>query len=292
MDKRALKENKIHGDPLFPLQIYFRNSVCLENILDCHWHDEMEILMVIEGKAMFQVETSYYEVNAGEAVFVNSGEIHAAYKIEDFCCTYTAFVFNTSILCNNDYDLLQEKYFDPLIKRQCCIPVHIKGTYSWEKKVLSLISEITEKCTVKPEAYEIFVKSYIFNIFAEVFSNNKTSLSSNANVKDNYKLERLKTVLSYIYDNYNKKITINELASIINMSEGHFCRFFKQMMRKTPIEYLNYYRICEAMKELHSSDKKIFLIAMDSGFDNFGYFINMFKRYVNCTPSEYRKTNT
>lgn len=291
MDKRDLKENRVHGSPMFPLNIYYMNSVSGDMILDCHWHDEMEFLLVTEGEAMFQIEAAYYEVHAGEAIFVNSGELHAGYQINNSSCSYRAFVFNPNILFSNNYDILQEKYFDPLIKKDYFIPPHIKGIYLWEKSVLSLISQIIEKCNAKPEAYEIFIKASLFNIFAEIFSNNKISYSANANEKDNYKLERLKTVLSYIYNNYNKKITINELAALINMSEGHFCRFFKQMMRKTPIEYLNYYRICEARKALHSSDKKISLIAMDAGFDNFGYFISMFKRYVNYTPSEYKKLN-
>jgi AraC-like DNA-binding protein len=101
--------------------------------------------------------------------------------------------------------------------------------------------------------------------------------------------EKLKQVLNYIQENYAAKISVETLASRIHMSKGYFYRFSRQMTRKTPIDYLNSYRINQAATLLLESRKKIFEIALDVGFDNFSYFISVFKKLMKCTPLEYRR---
>ena len=53
----------------------------------------------------------------------------------------------------------------------------------------------------------------------------------------------IKQILQYIQENYEKNVTLGELAEVFHMSEGQFCRFFKSQVGMTAIEYLNYYRI-------------------------------------------------
>lgn len=79
------------------------------------------------------------------------------------------------------------------------------------------------------------------------------------------------------------------MAAHLNVSEGHFNRFFKKMVNKTPIEFINRYKISEAAKILRDTDKKEAVVAAEVGFDNISYFINTFKSVVHCTPSQYRK---
>ncbi|MDB5053509.1 MAG: AraC family transcriptional regulator, partial [Bacilli bacterium] len=88
---------------------------------------------------------------------------------------------------------------------------------------------------------------------------------------------------------FQHKIHIHELAALLSISEGHFCRFFKSLLKQTPIEYINSVRINHAIKLLHNPDLKIIDIALDVGFDNLSYFIKTFKRYKKCTPSEFRQ---
>lgn len=73
------------------------------------------------------------------------------------------------------------------------------------------------------------------------------------------------------------------------MSEGHFCRTFKLITFKTPIDYLNYYRTTKAQDLLIRSNKKVLEICMDVGFNNLSYFINIFKKNTGYTPSAFKK---
>jgi AraC-like DNA-binding protein len=288
MDKNLLKENRQHGDILLPIEVYYMPNINSSNILDCHCHDELEFLIVTEGQAIFQIETSYFEVFAGQAIFINSDEIHAGFSLGNSICSYYAIVFDPVMLCSNTYDTLQIKFIEPIIKKIFTLPKHLRGELSWEKEVLSHLHFIIKIFNSKCQTYELIVKAHLYLIFSELILNNSQILQKKETSADKYKTERLKSILNYIHFNYSSKISIKVLADQINLSEGHFCRFFKQMTRRTPIDYINYYRIIKASKLLENSDKKIFDIAMDVGFYNFSYFINIFNHYMKCTPSEYR----
>lgn len=290
MDRNTLKENRFHGDGMLPLCAYHMNNITGQNILDCHWHNELEFLLITEGKTIFQIEASCFEVAAGQAVFLNSGELHAAFSCGSPSCSFSALVFDPIILFSRTYDAIQVNFIDPVIKNQLSLQKHIKNDTEWEKDIVGHLKEIFRAFDSRCETFELLIKAHLYMIFSALIANSNKELYKNNNSTDLYKIERLKEVLNYIHTNYNQKITLKELARLINMSEGHFCRFFKQMTRRTPIDYINYYRINQAAKLLESTDKRVFDIAMDVGFYNFSYFINIFSIYMKCTPSEYRKS--
>ena len=102
--------------------------------------------------------------------------------------------------------------------------------------------------------------------------------------------EPIKKIINYIYENYNRKIYIEDLALEANMNVQYFCRFFKSVVGKTPVEYINSYRIEKATELLQTETLSISNIALNVGIDNFSYFIKQFKKYKNSTPSQYRKS--
>ncbi|MCL6589403.1 MAG: AraC family transcriptional regulator [Firmicutes bacterium] len=289
MNKDLLREKKAHGDAMFPLNVYELTYEQEETIIDCHWHDEFEIVLITKGRAFFQVETISYEIGTGEAIFIGSGQIHAAYTVNTACCGFCAMVFSPALLCSNHYDAIQSKFIDPFIKKQFPLPIPIQGKTPWGQEVLAGLKEILTAWAVKPYAYELFVKAKLYLMLAALISNAAPVAGDPKQVETEERIEKLKQVLNYIHENYAAKINVEDLARLIHMSEGYFYRFFRQMTRKTPIEYLNSYRINKAAILLRESRKKIFEIALDVGFDNFSYFISIFKKLMKCTPLEYRK---
>jgi len=103
---------------------------------------------------------------------------------------------------------------------------------------------------------------------------------------------RILSVCRYIHDNYKEKIRLDELASLAHMNTSAFCRFFKKVIGKTAIEYINELRINTASHELIVSDKAINQIAWDNGFLSLSQFNKLFKIYNQQTPSQYRKSFT
>ena len=103
------------------------------------------------------------------------------------------------------------------------------------------------------------------------------------------KQERIKKMLSYIHENYMEPIKLDDIAASASVSVGECCRCFKEMVRKSPNQYLVAYRISRAMELLGSSEKTVTEIAVETGFNDASHFIQYFKRQTGMTPKDYRK---
>ena len=99
----------------------------------------------------------------------------------------------------------------------------------------------------------------------------------------------MKRIIKYIKTNYASKISIEEMADALDLSQSHFMKFFKNTMGTTFTEYLNDYRLTMASRLLISSEASILDIAAEVGFDNLSYFNRLFKKRFYVTPREYRK---
>ncbi len=99
---------------------------------------------------------------------------------------------------------------------------------------------------------------------------------------------RIKKALVFIENNYHGNITIDDIASSLDISVSTCLRLFKDVLGTTPIRYLVDYRLQKAMEELTSPDKKpIGEIAFSCGFTDATYFNRCFKKEYGMTPTEY-----
>lgn len=289
-NRKVLKENVNHGSIAFPLCVYNNNLGYKEHLLDYHWHNEIEFLYLSKGKAVFQIDSTPVELCENEAVLINRGEIHSGYSLDHSYCVYYSVVFSLELLYNSFQDICYNRYFSPLVSGEQKLPQKITFRQNWERETLTQIKSVINYFNTKPEGYEMDIKASIFKVFSLIAANNAlVSSHEKDNAVKQFQTERLKRVLNYIKENYQEKICIDDLAKEANLTRYHFCRVFKSLTGQTPIEYINYYRINQALRLLEDEDSKIMNIAMEVGFDNFSYFIKKFKEYKNCTPSEYRK---
>ena len=102
-------------------------------------------------------------------------------------------------------------------------------------------------------------------------------------------MESIKTVLTYISDNYQNKIYISDLARQVNLNEQYFCRLFKKAIGRPPIAYINEYRIKQSMRLLENTDIAVTDVCLECGFNHLGNFMKEFRKLTGTTPLQYRK---
>ena len=83
---------------------------------------------------------------------------------------------------------------------------------------------------------------------------------------------------------------LNDLAQAANLTPNYFCRFFQKVTHRSPIDYLNRYRIEMASIQLMKTTNSITDIAFSCGFNDLSYFIKLFHRYKGMAPLKYRQT--
>jgi len=289
--QRLLKEDRVHGDVMFPLAAYGVELPAGDHVLDTHWHEEAEFFMLVEGEILFQVDTDYFPLRAGEVVFIESGDIHAAYVHNESPCKFCALVFHPDLLASAQFDTIQQNTILPLLEKRQSFPRHIKPEIPWQQELIRHLERMMEAYDNKMPGFEAFMKGSLLIMLSQIAAEGRSVNHSQSDDADTTKINRLKKVILYIQDNYREPIRTRDLSELIPMSEGQFCRFFKAMTRKTPVDYINSYRIRQAADLLQQSERKISDIAFEVGFDNVSYFIKVFRKAMKCSPSEFRKSS-
>ena len=101
--------------------------------------------------------------------------------------------------------------------------------------------------------------------------------------------KRMRKIMEYTLDNFDKNLTVKEVAEIANMTPNAFCRYFKQRANKTYFNFVLDIRIGHACKLLsRNRELRISEIAFQSGFNNLTNFNRKFKQIKGLTPSEFR----
>lgn len=144
----------------------------------------------------------------------------------------------------------------------------------------------TDKTIVRVNEAKDFFDDCARKILIEGY-NEMYTLVRNANIKrGNRYVEKIK---EYINQNYNKQITLQDLADCVEMSRTYISNLFKNETGITLWNYLLSVRMEKAAELIKTTNLKIYEIGLSVGYENSVHFIQMFKEYYGVSPSEYRK---
>ncbi|MDD7352225.1 MAG: AraC family transcriptional regulator [Peptoniphilaceae bacterium] len=105
--------------------------------------------------------------------------------------------------------------------------------------------------------------------------------------QDNFLFRKM---CDFIYTNYMNKLTLENIASMGNVSKSKAINIFNKYAQRSPVDFLNLYRLKVASEKLKDTEQSISEIALNTGFNQPSYFNRLFFREYNMTPSEYRKS--
>ena len=111
------------------------------------------------------------------------------------------------------------------------------------------------------------------------------NLKDNADSNNSKIIDKAKV---YINKNYDKDISINDIAMYVNLSKNYLGYLFKQNTGMNVIEYIHRIRIAHAREMMETSNKKIYEVANRVGYTDQHYFSLIFKKIVGVSPSDYK----
>lgn len=100
---------------------------------------------------------------------------------------------------------------------------------------------------------------------------------------------RMTQIHDFVESHFHRKIYLKELATLVNMSEQSFSRFFKKMMGRPFFTFLNEYRINIASRLLIDTDQSVAEIGYSCGYDSLPFFHKQFSKFKGRSPSRYRR---
>ena len=258
-------------------------------VVALHWHEEPEIIYFQQGNFTVEINMERYEVNSECLFFVRSGELHRIVCAEP--CIESAVVFSPYLLGFVSNDAAQSEIISPLAQQTLLFPRCLTPDHPAYDKILEKYRQITshlrpDEFLIPPSASDqLYIKAGLIHMLALLSEN---QLLHAARESHNENIDSIKTVLSFIHEHYSEKIYVKDLASLLNLNEQYFCRFFRRAVGESPISYLNGYRIRRAVDLLSATDLPITDVCLECGFHNFGNFLREFRSQTGTTPLQYR----
>ena len=287
VDEKGYEYRKWKGESSFPVGTGICDIMTFcNNAFECHWHDGVELLYIIDGEIIHTVNGESYLMREGDFMFVNSGSMHEGRATELGRGKYMVLSFLSSVLCPEKKGRVAEKYFGATMDGNSFPVLFLEAGNEKAKEIRGLCRSVAELNLNRPPCYELNIKSCLFKIWAILFSEaNKRDPSH----KYDASVARIKTAVAYINENYQNKLGLDEISLECNISKSEFCRSFKKIMHRTPFDYIMDLRVRKSI-ELLDEGRGVTESALSSGFFDSSYYTKMFKRYMGCTPREYVKS--
>jgi AraC-like DNA-binding protein len=263
----------------------FKTFRLYQNTFDSHWHyhPELELVFFTKGKGMKFIGDDISLYNEGDLFLIGENLPHTfvSYedentpKVEAFCIQFSKEIFETFVECN-----VFKKMFQAA-KRGISFP---SKSEVLEEKIKQIIDNKGINAIVLLfEILEILQQlSNTLPILQQEYQQHSAIIDAST---------RLRTAIDFINTHYQEHIALQEIADKCHFSPNAFCRWFKQNMGLTFVDYLNKVRLTNVCQLLISTDFPVGQIALQTGFENISTLNRLFQQKLNTSPSAYRTNN-
>lgn len=252
-----------------------------------HYHEDIELNLILNGAGAKRVIGDHIEeIGDYELVMIGPNLQHAWFgegfkenQITEVTLQFHKDFLDEKFLFRNQLRFIRimiEKagrgiLFSTSTTRQLAPRIMDLGKKQGFDSVLELLSIL----------HDLSV-SRNYKLLSDMAFNNTEKVSFNS--------RRIDKVMTYSRLNFNKQITLAEVARITNMTESAFSRFFKLRTGMTFIDSLIEIRLGHASRRLIDTTESISEIAYNCGFNNISNFNRIFKKKKGCTPKELRES--
>lgn len=248
--------------------------------LEKHIHrDALEICFCINGQQHYKVGNQLFKLKGNDILVIPPNTEHSTGNYpEDKGELFWIQIFvddKLGKLCN-----LPKKQSDFLINALLLRSMHtFKGAFHMKFLLESLRMQLSAEISMLSQ---ITINQFIIQLILET-----VHLSKKIHIEKSSK--RINTVYTYMQNNINRIVYVDELATIVDMSTGYFKSWFKSESGMPPKEYMNRLKIEQAKKDLLKK-KSVTQVAFDLGFNSSQYFATTFKKFTGFTPKSFSKT--
>ena len=246
-----------------------------------HWHMDVEIVLVLQGKIRIGVNSNHELLSAGDMVVIGSGDIHYFDSL-GLASSIASLIFSPELLDSKtgwpkngqlQYPFLKKKDFQE---------------ESLEHLANSFQSVVTEEREKKPMC-DMIIKAKLLEMSGLILRcipivDNKEESKAGYAVKN----RRMKGILTYIEENFSLDLSIESIAEKFDISPFYLSKIFHSVTGMNFRRYINFIRVSEANYLLTNSDKSITDIANECGFNSIRTFNRAFKEIKGYTPSNLR----
>lgn len=253
-----------------------------EKKTETHYHQNLEIIYMLEGSVGIQIDDENYELGKGDYLLINANKSHTI--TEGNATTEENEILG--VRYEIDFHLLAKKLGTMQLFFWCNTVADRNDAYAEVREVLD---QIAERYFEKDDEGILYLNSLYYKLLHLLTSNFMVkAYDTRLNMVNSQDRVRIVQIQNYIQANYQMQISLNDLAERLYLSNAYLSKYIKKHLGLTFIDYLNNVRLFHALDELLYSNKKLTHIALDNGFPSSAAFSKTFKTVYHETPVAYR----
>ena len=260
-----------------------------------HRHKYIQINYVSKGGGVHLINNQQIDIYKGDIFIIPPYIPHKILANANKNLEIIEFEFDTEFIlpsyeqCENSSSYLDFAYLEPFM----VVEEQVKPRFNLDEKlqaeVENILNEALFEYQQKNSGYNLVTKALLLKLL--VITGRAYSAAIKGTETERI-LNKFKDVITktkgYINLNYNREITLNEIAKESNYSKSHFSYLFKAVTGQTFVEYLNKVRIEKAIELLKNTDKSIIEISYAVGYNSVANFNKNFKSITGLTPKKFR----
>jgi len=254
-----------------------------------HYHPEAELTLIRKGNGMRLVGDSIEQFNDGDLILLGSNLPHmwrsdAAYfkNVPGLQVEAIAIHFKNEFWGGDFLNLPELRMIKELLNKSAR-GLKINGKTK---------AKVAAKMELALKAHGAQRIEFLLSMLDTIASSKEYIILSSAGFGKTYDLdntEKINLIYTYTFNNFQRKITVEEAASVANLSPHSFCRYFKSRTLKTYWQFLLEVRIGYACRLLIENKQGVSKVCGMCGFNNLSNFNRQFKIVTGTTPLRYVK---
>ena len=249
--------------------------------MEFHSHKELEVMYVIEGACLIETKDESFHLKKGEFVFIDNLVEHRLNVSEPCKMINIEFYFThtNKMIVSMKHLIEQSQHLQQLIEMEQPYII-LKHSDEIDRLLKMIIFESDQQN--RDDLVSLMIGQLLIHL-ARLGVKTKEA-QSQMYIVNKY----VEETIQYMHYSYEKDIKVQDLADAVNVHPNYLHRIFKQVMNESIIEYLTKLRVRQAKVLLRDTNLSIIEITHKVGMNSSQYFSQVFKRYVGCTPRDYR----
>ena len=271
-----------YDDPNFPTYIYdgwIAPKVTWEGVP--HFHEDIEIMTIKEGQLMYTVNGKQLLLREGDTIVINSNQIHYNSCVNGGVAKYVICVIHPSILVNSV--AVEMQAVRPIIDNPDLPYLRFRYINEHTESIRNLVLGLPD---VRHDPFAITKQFYLI---WDIIRKQAETLGKTEEVVSDPRMMSFKTMMHFIANNYQKQITLSDIAASGNISKSLCNTLFHQYVGESPINYLMHLRARKVAELLRAGKMSMSDIAQLTGFGGVSYMSETFRKFFEKSPREYRK---
>ncbi len=232
-----------------------------------NWHENMELLYCRAGKGTLICGGTEFAMVPGHIYAINANELHSVFDLGQL--NYDCLIVDSNFLAQN------KVYLENLELETDIISAEAEAVFN------RIALEMKSPDPFRAAMIRSLCLQFIVHLFRH-FSRGTSSKESSLRGTD----ASVKRAVGFIKGNFDRKLTLEEIAEEVGFSKYYFTRIFKKATGMTVVAYINLVRCRKAKKLLEQQQMSVFQAASLCGFENASYFSKTFQQVMGMLPSE------